>query len=271
MNRNRKAGTSINRFPLSQTEYGIFTEQLSAVNTAYNIPFKIALSAEVDVERLCSAIRAAMNAHPYLKTGFSLDKNGEAYKFLRDCEAEIPVIDADDFDIASLIRPFDLQKDLLFRSAVIRSAAGVTLFLDIHHIIFDGTSISLLLAHIDRAYRGETLTPEVFTANDYAIEEKERLSSEEYRAAKEYYRSTFDGVDVDSSLFTDRNGRAPVAKEVVYPLSGIRAEALKAFAAEKHIKQSTVFNGAFAYLLSQYSGSEQVLYATVYHGRDKRL
>ena len=177
MNRNRKAGTSINRFPLSQTEYGIFTEQLSAVNTAYNIPFKIALSAEVDVERLCSAIRAAMNAHPYLKTGFSLDKNGEAYKFLRDCEAEIPVIGADDFDIASLIRPFDLQKDLLFRSAVIRSAAGVTLFLDIHHIIFDGTSISLLLAHIDRAYRGETLAPEVFTANDYAIEEKERLSA----------------------------------------------------------------------------------------------
>lgn len=113
----------------------------------------------MDVERLCSAIRAAMNAHPYLKTGFSLDKNGEAYKFLRDCEAEIPVIDADDFDIASLIRPFDLQKDLLFRSAVIRSAAGVTLFLDIHHIIFDGTSISLLLAHIDRAYRGETLPP----------------------------------------------------------------------------------------------------------------
>ena len=112
-----------------------------------------------------------MNRFPLSQTEYGI------YKFLRDCEAEIPVIGADDFDIASLIRPFDLQKDLLFRSAVIRSAAGVTLFLDIHHIIFDGTSISLLLAHIDRAYRGETLAPEVFTANDYAIEEKERLSA----------------------------------------------------------------------------------------------
>ena len=38
------------RYPLSKTEYGIFVEQLSNVNTAYNLPYIIDIPQAVDIE-----------------------------------------------------------------------------------------------------------------------------------------------------------------------------------------------------------------------------
>ena len=259
------------RYPLSKSEYGIFAQQISSFDTAYNLPFKISMGSDTDVERLRGAVIAAVNAHPYLKTAFSIDHKGEPYKYIRDCDVKVTVLESDELDTDTLIRPFDLHSDILFRFYIIKSSSGVTLFFDIHHILFDGVSLGILLNQISRAYSGESIDGETFTANDYALEENERLDSEEYAAAKEYYQKTFDGIDVDSSLFTDKNDREPIAKELVYPLTSIDADSLKAFAQRRGVRQSTVFNGAFSYLLSKYTGSDQVLYATVHNGRDERL
>lgn len=259
------------RFPLSKTEYGIYVEQVSKENTAYNLPLKTTLGSEVDIKRLTEAIRTVVNAHPCLKSAFAVDENGDVYKYIRDCEVAVNVIESDDIDLYSLVRPFDLQKDVLFRFYIIRSSSGNTLFSDIHHIVFDGTSYNILMEQINRAYNGESIASESFTANDYSLEEARRLKSEEYQKAKEYYLTAFDGVDVDSSLFTDKNDREPVAKELIYPFESVDSDALRSFAKRCGIKLSTVFNGAFSYVLSRYSGSEQALFSTFYHGRDERL
>ena len=102
------------RFPLSKTEYGIFAEQMSAGGTAYNCSFTIKLGHEVDLERLCEAIRAAVDAHPNLRSGFALGDDGVAYRYLRDCATDIEMIEAEDFDFSTLVRPFDLFNDILY-------------------------------------------------------------------------------------------------------------------------------------------------------------
>ena len=259
------------RYPLSKTEYGIYIEQVSKENTAYNLPLKIELGSDVDLERLTEAIRTVVDAHPCLRSAFDVDENGDAFKYLRDCEVEVTVIDSDDIDLYSLVKPFDLHKDILFRFYIIRSAKGNTLFYDIHHIVFDGTANTVLTEEINRAYNGEMIEPEEFTANDFSLEEARRLKTEEYEKARAYYLETYDGIDIDSSIFTDKNDREPVAKEVIYPFTSFDSDMLKAFAKRCGIKLSTVFNGAFSYVLSQYSGSEQALFSTIYHGRDERL
>ena len=68
---NRKVTDDMNqRFPLSKTEYGIFAWQMSEKNTAYNLPIMVRLGNEVNLDRLCEAIKVSVNAHPYLKTAF---------------------------------------------------------------------------------------------------------------------------------------------------------------------------------------------------------
>lgn len=258
------------RYPLSKTEYGIYAEQVLTGNTAYNVSLKITLSNEIDLERLKKAIGSVLDAHSTLKTGFAVDESGNPYKYIRDCTLEVQTIE-DDTDLYSLIKPFDLHNDILFRCYIIKSSGGNTLFFDIHHIIFDGTSIELLIGQLCRAYAGEHIEAETYTAADAALEEAARLHTEEYEQAKSYYLDAFDGIDTDSSLYMDKNDREPIARQVVYPLEKVDFESVRSFAKHCGVKLSTVFSGAFSYLLSKYTGNDQALFSTIYNGRDSRF
>ena len=98
-------------------------------------------------------------------------ENGEVCKYLRrEAEGpEIPVLWAERFELRDYVKPFDLERDLLCRFAVIVTPAEKLLFLDVHHVIFDGLSFGILTRQIDEAYNGLPVEPEGFTANDYAL------------------------------------------------------------------------------------------------------
>lgn len=261
------------RYPLTKTEYGICIEQITAKNTAYNNPFTIRLPEDVDVERLRAAVRAFVAAHPYLNTGFGVDENGEFYKFTRNCgaQAEVDVVNADRFDPERFVRPFDLMNDLLYRFCIVATPEEKMLFMDIHHAIFDGASLAVVIRGIDAAYNGAEPEGESFTANDLALEEKARSAGKEFEAAREYFLGVFGEAETASKLYRDANGREAKARELEYEFSLVDSDSLKRLAQKHGVRLSTVFNAAFAYLLAKHTGSDEALYSTVHHGRDKRL
>ena len=64
--------------PLLQSQYGLYVECVShAGEVCYNLPYIYVLSHELDAERLCTAIRAAVAAHPVLFTRIELGDDGE--------------------------------------------------------------------------------------------------------------------------------------------------------------------------------------------------
>ena len=259
------------QYLLSKTEYGIYVEQMSTGNTAYNILITADLPDDIDQERFKEAVRAVIAAHPYLKTGFGTDENGEVRKFIREDEIQITVTEAGSPAYEALLRPFDLEHDVLFRPALLTGPEKKQFFFCVHHSIFDGASVDLFIAQLDAAYRGEAPEPENFTANDLAAEEAALAASPAYEEARAYYKKTFDGVDTDSALFMDKNERPHAAKELDRELSLADPEALRALAARHGVRLSTVFNAAFAVLLAKHTGSDSVLYSTVHNGRDARL
>ena len=262
-------------YPLSKTEYGIYIEQMNTGNTAYSIQISMKLPDDIDLERFKDAVRTVVLAHPYLLTGFGTDENGEVYKFIRETEVEIPVIEQNSAEYEAMLRPFDLLSDSLFRPAVINVTEPEKMklfFFNVHHVIFDGASVDLFAAQIDAAYRGEAPEPETFTANDFAAEEAELTASPAYEEARAYYKKIFDGVDTDSALFTDKRTEIPhEAAEQEYGLRLADPEGLKALAARCGVRVSTVFSAAFAVLLAKHTGNDDVLFATVHNGRDLRL
>ena len=259
------------RYPLSKTEYGIYVEQISTENTAYNLLLKIDLGNQVDLDRLTKAVRTVVDAHPLLKTAFAIDEKGEAYRYVREDEIEVKVIEADNVDLYALVRPFDLYQDMLMRIYVIKSTDRNILFMDVHHIVMDGTSVGIFMDQVNRAYGGEFIETESFTACDLAQEEAGRIHSEEYGKAKAYYQEAFAGVDADTTLYADKNDREPKAKEMVRRLTHVDYSRLREGATRYNVKLSTLMNGAFAYVLSKYAGTEQVMFSTFFHGRDERL
>ncbi len=261
----------MNCYPLSKSEYGIYAARTAASGTAFNQPFTLRLPDSLDPKRLQAAIRGVLAAHPYLNTRFGTDEKGELCKYACGGEPEIPILEAGSFRISELVKPFDLEHGPLYRFAILLSPAEKRLFLDFHHIVFDGCSLRLLLRQIDAAYNGLPVEEERFSANDYALEERQRLASPAYEAAREYYLKRFDGVESAAELYQDANPRPHKRKSLTRISERLSAETLRAYARSNGVRLSTVFNAAFAVLLARHTDREAPVYATVFHGRDQRL
>ena len=142
--------------PLSKTQYGIYAECAGHGGEPFcNLPYIYVLDNSLDAERLCRAIETAVKAHPTVFTRIVLNDEGEPMQVVDDTETfALTIEDIDDIESIkpSLVVPFDIYNDRLFRIRLLRDTRGLYLFCDYHHIIFDGTSMQLMLSDIDKAY-----------------------------------------------------------------------------------------------------------------------
>ena len=170
----------------------------------------------------------------------------------------------------NLVKPFKLFGDTLYRISIIDSEEKY-LFMDVHHIVTDGESISIIIDDINASYMGKELVGEKYTGFDIALDEQELRESDEYLKAKEYYTKLLDGLETDHLPLPDRKDDINVSARVNV-ISDIDHEAVLAFCSKNNISENILFNGAFGFLLSQYNGREDALYTTLYDGRsDSRL
>lgn len=163
----------------------------------------------------------------------------------------------------------DLHKGPLFEAAVYKDAEHVYLFLDIHHIVSDGTTIRVILDDINKAYHGEELPQEIVSALDIAEAEEEARKSDAYLQAKTWYEQEFAGADeLSSTLIADKEEKVKSRSRLNIDLKDLKYKEVREFCHSNHIKGSAFFTSAFGYLLARYNGEEQSLFSTIYHGRD---
>ena len=155
----------MNRYPLSQTQLGIYITCLNSSDEGnYNLDMLYRLDEGVDLARLSSALDAVIAAHPYVKSRIVSDAAGNpVFEERGDEPFSTPVIDVASIDEA---RPrfgedYDLLHDRLFRIEIYRTAKeGNWLYVDFHHIVFDGMSWSVFRDDLAKAYGGEALETE---------------------------------------------------------------------------------------------------------------
>lgn len=259
---------------LSKTEYGIYAECVNNPSSvAYNLPVFLTLDKNTDIEKLKKAVETAIDAHAYLKNRISVNEEGFVCK--NACEepvqVEIKEMSDHDFDKKSFIYPFDLLNERLYRISIVKLDSSVVFFLDVHHIIFDGTSLPILLKDIDKAYNGQVLLPEEFTGYDVSNEEAERLQTSELEEAKEYYKSVFGGIELESLPMNDKKGDKMSAATIDFTFQSFCPDDIRAYSHRNGIKTSTFFYGVFGYVLAQFSGAEESLFSTIFHGRNEKL
>lgn len=259
---------------LSKTEYGIYFDYMNNPDSiAYNIPFFLKLSKNVDIARLKKAVEASIDNHSYIKLRLTVDDKGIIYKLSSDEPAQVEVkkLHDSEFDKKGLVHPFDLLGERLYRCCIFSLDSYVMLFFEVHHIIFDGFSAEVFMNDIDRAYNGLPLKPELFTGNDVSNEEAERLKTDELTKAKEYYGSVFGGCELDSVMINDKNDGKPVAEAFHYEFNSFNADDIRKFCRKIGVKTSTFFCGVYGFLLAKFSGADESLFATVYNGRNEKL
>ena len=243
--------------PLSKVQYGIYAECVGHIGEiCYNLPYLYQLDRDLDGERLCHAVETAVKAHPTLFTRIQLNDDGEPMQTI-DLETEtwsLAIEDVDDIEQKKkeLVVPFNIYGDRLFHIHLLRDSRHYYLFIDYHHIIVDGTSMSIMLEDINNAYNKEDIVKESVTQSDFAINEAAKRQSTAFQEAKQWYASHFDCSDTFTQLIPDLEIAQHREASLLRTLH-IDMARVEAFCKEKGIFKSTLFTSAYAFLLAKYN------------------
>jgi len=259
-------------YPLTNTQAGVFVDCTANMGTTvYNIPYLFRLSPKIDLIKLKEAVERTVAAHPYLKVQLFMDEDGEIRQRRNDdLEYTIEIIDG--MDREKLVRPFGLFHEPLFRFEIHRTHDGSYLFLDVHHLIADGTSLAVILSDIGRAYAGEMLAQEAYTAYDAALDNEHAVQGEEYARAEEYFCSIFENCGSDTSFYPDKSGGTPSVGTLRRKSKAVSREAVQALCEKYGVTENVFFTGVFGAALARYHFADRSVFTTIYHGRnDSRL
>ena len=261
-------------YTVTKIQEGIlFETQSHPGTTIYNIPTLIELDRSVDPGHLKTAITAAVAAHPYMKVRFLINAGGEIRQrrmdsdpFTEDQITEQTCGTIDEIK-DNLVKPFDPLKDRLFRFSLIRTKETNYLFLDVHHLICDGTGRAILLRDVSRAYSGEKLKAETYSGYEAALLEEKLRAGEHYEKAKKYYTDLFSGCEPDCLPIPDAQGEAAGAGSVTIH-AATAAEKISAFCTQHQLSENAFYTAAFGYAVARYCDREDVIIATVNNGRN---
>ena len=264
--------TQQNDYPLSQTQLGIFVECMSRQGeVAYNNGMLFQLNPAIDANRLSKACETVVKAHPYIKTRLFVDSQGYPRQLRNDAETyhqSVETFTLQEFEKLKpeLIRPFDLLNDRLFRIRIIKTPDEQYLFMDFHHIIFDGVSYNILLQDLIDAYEQLQVKREEFAGYEVALEEESLRKTEAYTSARKWYKEQFETLKV-SSLPTPEKQDSNITYgqehlELTVDHNQLQ-EAAEYFGVTANVLTTTVFG----YLLGVNTHAQESLFATIFSGR----
>ncbi|WP_051394689.1 condensation domain-containing protein [Leptolyngbya sp. Heron Island J] len=198
-----------NQFPLSFAQQRLwFLDQLQPGNPAYTMMAAVRLRGDLDGLALKRAWQDLVQRHESLRTRFVL-VDGQPCQRVQPTGAvsftQLDWLDSPPADETAAIQaqalelmqqPFDLERDGLVRSHLIRLEANThVLLLTLHHIISDGWSMEVLIRELailyDAHQRGQPpqLPPLPIQYADFAVWQRQFLQGQVLEGQLSYWRS----------------------------------------------------------------------------------
>lgn len=277
----------LNEYPLSHGQRAIwFLQQISPLNTAYNVGFAVKIKSGLNIEVLKKSFEKVIERHPSLRINVKL-KNGEPVQIIQDRpHVEITILDATVITEASLKekmkndlqRPFSLEVDAMVRLFLYQQDDADILMIAVHHIAIDFWGIEVLLDDLRQIYKAKvqgevkSLAPLKSSYADFVYWQSEMLTSQKGERHLAYWKKQLSGELTELDLPADYsrpkvqtfNG-ASLFFEVNDQLTG----KLKEFVKQEGTTLFTVLLAVFQIMLHRYTGQERVIVGSPTTGRSK--
>jgi amino acid adenylation domain-containing protein len=281
-------------YPLSPMQQGMLFHSLYASDRGVNIEqVVLTLHESLDVSAFMQAWQRVVDRHAIMRSSFQWEGLDEllqavhsqaALEWQREDWRGFPGSEQDERLEAYLrndrARGFDLNERTLNRMALFRIREAQYEFVwTFHHAIIDGRSLVILLKEAFAYYaairEGRTLDlPRPKPYRDYI----EWLAHQDLSAAESFWREALRGFTSPTSLAIEREpdaaGPEAVAtqyKEQEITLAASVTSRLRAIAEEAGITLNTLVQGAWALMLSRYSGEQDVLFGATRRCRRSSL
>lgn len=266
-----------NDYPISSAQKRIYyASSLDNNSTLYNIAGGIIVDQTLDIKKLEECFRTLVSRHEALRTHFEM-KDNDVIQIIEDninfsLELEHSPTENLNEIYSNFVKPFDLSKSPLFRTKLVNLKNNRTLLLlDMHHIISDGTSLSILLQELCDLYNGSTLSEKQIDYKDFTLWEKEQFETEKFKKTKEFWvnqykdeipllnmPTTYARPSVQS--FEGSNYNTKLSKEVF--------EKVNEIAKKLNITPYMLLLAVYYILLSKYTSQDDIVIGSPIVGRE---
>jgi amino acid adenylation domain-containing protein len=268
-----------------------FIDRLEPGSAVYNIPVARRLVGALDVAALERALGEVVRRHEALRTVFAEVDGAPVQGIASFSGFVLPVEDlsgpgeadreaaAEHRAAEEARRAFDLSAGPLFRAALLRlGAEDHVLLLSMHHIVSDGWSMGVLSREFSVLYAAycegrESPLPELAVQYaDYAVWQRAQLRGGAMERDLAWWRERLAGAPALLELPTDRPRPALQSYRGARERIDLPRELLERLRARGRGEGATLFMvllGAFQFLLSKYTGSEDVVVGTPAAGRTR--
>ncbi len=160
-------------YPLTYAQKRMYIlSQKKEIGTSYNMTSTIKVTGSLNLERTIECFKEIIQRHEILRTSFAT-VDGKVMQKIEDYVPFSIEYETVKEEVASritmFIKEFELTKAPLFRVKLMKTNQEEhILVVDMHHIIFDGCSIKILIDEFKKLYMGETLQPVEFQYRDYS-------------------------------------------------------------------------------------------------------
>lgn len=184
------------------------------------------------------------------------------------------------FLLSDRTQGFDLQQPPLMRCTIIQLETDIYQFVwSHHHLLMDGWCNGILLKEVFTLYeafcQGQDVSlPYPPAYRNYIL----WLQQQNQTEAETYWRNNLRGftapiplVEGSSNLGTVTSKPGTVTREQQRRLDSVTTTALQTLARQHYLTLNTLIQGAWALLLSRYSGKTDVVFGTTVSGRPSEL
>ena len=265
-------------FPLSAGQKGLYIlQKLHPEMSAYNVPLCFKINSPINQEILAKAWDCVLEQFPIL-TARVIEKEGSLYHRLGDAgksAIQQRTIDfTSDEQLLSFLRkqakePFDLSHGPLTRIELfVQDKQKSVLLLNVHHIVFDGTSGMILLGALFTFYqelcegKKPRLSHELPGYHEFVAWEEAMLASTRGVTDANYWQKQLSGELPVLELLPDLPRPLSLGfegKTLIADLPGELFHSIHAFSKANSLRPAVIFLAAFQLLLQRYTNQDDII------------
>lgn len=267
-------------YALSSAQKRIYYEcrKLGENSLVYNISGGVLFPEVLDLKKVETSFNTIIKQNVIFQSCFKLI-GGTPYQVLNDFSpikvnygAIIEENEVKDI-VQNFPHPFSLETAPLLRVSLFRVKNGKTLLLiDSHHIVLDGTSLSILIDNFCKLYQGKIVVPSAIDYIDYSEFENSNSYLAKVEQLDSYWKKQFEDSDI-----------IPLSLPYDYSIPSLRTykgdtisttipeelfDSLQKLSTQLGISPYLLFLSAFCLLLYRYTGQEQIVLGCPINGRD---
>ena len=260
-------------------EHPLTTEQLYMVDyqlytpnsTMYNLFSMMKVGTDFfDMEQMATALKKVIANHPALLTTFAWNEDGElVQRYSPENLTDIHVEKLSEFEMKfvkdTLVYPFKIVGGKLFRCRVFQTEKAGYVFFDVHHSLFDGTSLKVFLGDVGKAYMGMEMDKDYY----YLMlkRREDAVNTAFYEESKKYFEDRYDNIDWSCYPTPDHESRENEMGELFGELDIEQAQ-MKAVERAYKISRNEFFITVAALAISIYNNAPDIKLSWIYNGRE---